>query len=99
MVWVHGGAYFLGSGRQMLDEGPPELVRSGVVLVSFNYRIGRLGFFAHPALTSEVPVAATANYWLMDQVAALQWVARNVGAFGGDPANVTIFGVSAGGPA
>jgi para-nitrobenzyl esterase len=65
--------------------------------VTFNYRLGRFGFFAHPALTKEAAGAATGNFGYMDQVAALQWVKRNIAAFGGDPANVTIFGESAGG--
>ena len=97
MVWIHGGAFFVGSSAQWLDQGPSDLARNDIVLVSFNYRIGRLGFFAHPAFTAAHPGEPIANYWLMDQVAALQWVARNIAAFGGDPANVTIFGVSAGG--
>jgi para-nitrobenzyl esterase len=97
MVWIHGGAFFLGSGAQYFDQGPTDLARHGVVLVTFNYRIGRLGFFAHPAIALAHPGEPVANYWLMDQVAALHWVARNIAAFGGDPANVTIFGVSAGG--
>jgi para-nitrobenzyl esterase len=97
MVQIHGGAYFLGSSRKPLDQGITGLSRRGVVLVSMNYRLGRLGFFAHPASAREHPDEPTANYWLMDQIAALEWVKRNIGRFGGDPDNVTIFGVSAGG--
>jgi len=93
---VHGGAYFVGSGRRLFTPSMPPIVRDGVILVSANYRLGRLGFFAHPALTAEAP-QATANFWLMDQVAALRWVRANIARFGGDPANVTIFGCSAGG--
>jgi para-nitrobenzyl esterase len=93
---VHGGAYFVGSGREPFAPSMPPIVRQGVVLVAPNYRLGRLGFFAHPALTAEAP-DATANYWLMDQVAALRWVHDNVARFGGDPGNVTIIGCSAGG--
>lgn len=96
IVSIHGGAYFAGSGRELLGHGVPAIVRDGVVLVAPNYRIGRLGFFAHPALSAEAP-RATANYWLMDQVAALKWVRANIARFGGDPDNVTIIGCSAGG--
>jgi len=96
LVSIHGGAYFAGSGRELLGRGIPGIVKDGVVLVAPNYRIGRLGFFAHPALTAEAP-GATANYWLMDQIAALKWVRTNIARFGGDPDNVTIIGCSAGG--
>ncbi len=96
LVAIHGGAYFVGSGREPFGRGIPGIVKDGVVLVSPNYRLGRLGFFAHPALTAEAP-GATANYWLMDQIAALKWVRANVARFGGDPQNVTIIGCSAGG--
>ncbi|MFV0276213.1 MAG: carboxylesterase/lipase family protein [Parahaliea sp.] len=97
MVWVHGGAYIVGSGREALDELPSGLSRRGVVLVSFNYRLGRLGFFTHPSLEREQPDGVGGNFWLSDQIAALDWVQRNIARFGGDPGNVTIFGVSAGG--
>ena len=96
LVVIHGGAYFVGSGREPFGNGVPAIVEKGVVLVAPNYRLGRLGFFAHPALSGEAP-DATANYWLMDQVAALEWVRRNIARFGGDPENVTILGCSAGG--
>ena len=72
------------------------LARRGVVVVTINYRLGRLGFFAHPALTAEDPTGLLGNYAIMDQIEALRWVQRNIGAFGGDPANVTVFGRSAG---
>ena len=74
-----------------------QFARRGVVLVSFNYRLGRFGFFAHPALTAETPSGPLGNYAYMDQIAALKWVKRNIAAFGGDPGNVTVFGESAGG--
>ena len=96
MVWIHGGGLVNGSGTAALYDGSA-LARQRVVVVTLNYRLGRFGFFAHPALTAEAKGGATANYGLMDQVAALQWVRRNIKAFGGDPANVTIFGESAGG--
>jgi para-nitrobenzyl esterase len=97
MVWIHGGAFFVGSGRFPLDTGVPQMSRRGVVLVSFNYRLGRFGFFAHPALSHEHPGEPVGNYWETDQIAALQWIQRNIAKFGGDPAKVTIFGCSAGG--
>lgn len=97
IVVMHGGAFFVGSNREVLEGGVPSIVRRGVVLVSPNYRLGRLGFFGHPALTTEAKGRGTANFWLMDQIAALQWVKRNIAKFGGDPSNVTIMGCSAGG--
>jgi para-nitrobenzyl esterase len=97
MVWIHGGGLVNGSATAALYDGAA-LARQGVVVVTLNYRLGRFGFFAHPALTAEAAGKADlANYGLMDQVAALKWVKRNIAAFGGDPANVTIFGESAGG--
>ena len=94
MVWVHGGGFVNGSGTAALYDGTA-LAKQGVVVVTLNYRLGRFGFFAHPALTK--PGQPTANYGLMDIIAALQWVQRNIRAFGGDPAKVTLFGESAGG--
>jgi para-nitrobenzyl esterase len=97
MVWIHGGAHRFGSGSGPLYDGS-EFVRDGVILVSINYRLGLLGYFAHPALTKAAsPDAPLGNYGQMDQIAALKWVQRNIAAFGGDPANVTVFGESAGG--
>lgn len=96
MVWIHGGGFSTGSGAAAVMEGS-SLAARGVVLVTFNYRLGRFGFFAHPALTAEGKDGATGNFGLMDQIAALEWVRRNIAAFGGDPDNVTIFGESAGG--
>ena len=97
MVWIHGGGLRSGASSQSIYDGAA-LARGGVVLVSFNYRLGRLGFFVHPTLVEEnADGGRLGSYGLMDQVAALQWVQRNIAAFGGDPANVTIFGESAGG--
>ena len=93
MVWIHGGSYILGSGD--LDD-TSAFTRDGVVLVSINYRLGRLGFFAHPALTAETPDGSLGDYGILDQIAALTWVKANISKFGGDPDRVTIFGVSAG---
>jgi para-nitrobenzyl esterase len=92
MVWIHGGALITGGG-DLYDPAP--LVERGVIVVTINYRLGLLGFFAHPALDAEGHL--NANYGLMDQQLALKWVRRNIAAFGGDPARVTIFGESAGG--
>ena len=96
MVWIHGGGYVIGSGASRVYDGA-SFVRDGVVLVTLNYRLGALGFFAHPALTTEAaPDAPLGDYGLMDQIAALEWVKRNIARFGGDPDNVTLFGESAG---
>lgn len=94
MVWIYGGALIAGRTSVYPLDG---IARQGVVAVSMNYRVGRFGFFAHPALAAEAPDELHINYGLMDQQAALQWVQRNIAAFGGDPSNVTIFGESAGG--
>ena len=96
MVWIHGGGFVNGSATAALYDGAA-LARQGVVVVTLNYRLGRFGFFAHPALTRESPDAPLGSYGLMDQIAALKWVKANIAAFGGDPAEVTIFGESAGG--
>jgi len=96
MVYIHGGGFIAGSGAEAELDGA-QLAGHGVVVVTFNYRLGRLGFFAHPALERESPGEAHGNYGLMDQLAALRWVQVNIGSFGGDPKNVTIFGESAGG--
>jgi len=95
MVWIHGGAFRIGAGSQPFYDGAA-LASQGVVLVSINYRLGRFGFFAHPAL-KPAGGEAGANYGLMDQIAALKWVQAHISNFGGDPGNVTIFGESAGG--
>lgn len=96
LVWIYGGGFSFGSTSTPVHNGE-HLARKGVVLVTLNYRVGPLGFLAHPALTAESPHHASGNYGLMDQIAALQWVKRNIAAFGGDPDRVTIFGESAGG--
>ena len=98
MVWIHGGGFVMGSSASPVLDGAA-LARRGVVLVSFNYRLGRLGFFAHPALTAEAGGRPSADCALLDMIAALGWVKANIGALGGDPAKVTIFGESAGGAA
>ena len=94
MVWIHGGSNL--DGASQVTPMGPVLARKGVVVVSLNYRLGVLGFMAHPALTAESPHHVSGNYGLLDQIAALQWVKRNIAKFGGDPENVTIFGVSSG---
>ena len=96
MVWFHGGAFISGSGSDELYDGAA-LADKGVVVVTCNYRLGVLGFLAHPLLSAESPDRVSGNYGLLDQVAALDWVRRNIAKFGGDPHNVTIFGQSAGG--
>ena len=99
MFWVHGGGYVNGSGTADLYDGS-NLARHGVVVVTINYRLGRLGFFDHPALAAERPADEPAgNYGVMDMIAALKWVHANIGRFGGDASDVTIFGESAGGVA
>ena len=95
MVWVHGGGNTAGSGVEALFNGEV-LARHGVVVVNVNYRLGIFGFFAHPGLTKESPHHAAGNYGLADQIMALRWVQENIAKFGGNPANVTIFGESAG---
>jgi len=95
MVWIHGGGFVMGSSASPVLDGAA-LARRGVVIVSFNYRLGRFGFFAHPALA---PEEAGGNFALLDMIAALRWVRANAAAFGGDPDNVTLFGESAGGAA
>ncbi len=96
MVWFYGGGFVNGGSSPAVYDGS-KFAERGVMLVSFNYRLGRFGFFAHPALTKENPSGPLGNYAFMDQISALQWVQRNAAAFGGDPSNVTIFGESAGG--
>lgn len=97
MVWIHGGAHRIGSGGFAIYDGAA-LARQGVVVVTLNYRLGALGYFAHPSLTREAPASEPlGNYGMMDQVAALEWVHGNIARFGGDPGAVTVFGQSAGG--
>ena len=96
MVWIHGGGYVNGSGN-VARLNSPALAQDGVVLVTINYRLTLFGFFAHPVLSDQQNGEPLANYGLMDIVAALEWVQRNIASFGGDPDNVTIFGESAGG--
>jgi len=97
MVWIHGGGLNNGSGTAALYDGA-NLAKRGVVVVTLNYRLGRLGFFGHPALTAEAGgEEIVGNYGMADVVAALEWVRDNVAAFGGDPGKVTVFGESAGG--
>lgn len=100
MVWIHGGDFIAGSSG-----GPPAvaastdgtvLARQGAIVVSLNYRLGQFGFLALPALSRESPQHTSGNYGMLDQVAALEWVKRNIAAFGGDPSSVTVFGESAG---
>jgi para-nitrobenzyl esterase len=97
LVWIYGGGFVNGGASPPTYAGAA-LARQGIVVMSFNYRVGRFGTFAHPQLTAQHPDGALlANYGFMDQLAALQWVQRNIAAFGGDPAQVTIIGESAGG--
>ncbi len=98
MLWIHGGSFRVGSGAAPRYAGD-KIVARDVILVTINYRLGLLGRFAHPDLSREQAGQPRADYGLMDQIAALQWVEDNIGAFGGDAANVTIFGYSAGGVA
>ena len=96
MVWIHGGGYTAGFGGEERHHGA-RLAQQGAVVVTLNYRLGVFGFLAHPALAAESPVGSSGNYAILDQVAALKWVQRNIARFGGDPSRVTIFGESAGG--
>jgi len=95
MVWFHGGSHQTGAGNDVFYQanGLPE---KGVVLVTINYRLGPFGYLAHPALSAESPHKSSGNYGLLDQIKSLEWVRDNIASFGGDPANVTIFGESAG---
>src|SRR6185312_5337268 len=104
MFWIHGGALVVGESD---DYNPQRLVEQGVIVVTINYRLGALGFLAHPALSAEAAdpdndndmdhAPSSGNYGIMDQQLALRWVKQNISAFGGDPHSVTIFGESAGG--
>jgi para-nitrobenzyl esterase len=95
VVWFHGGAYAYGSASTPVYSGEP-LAQKGVIYVAASYRVGVMGFLAHPEITANSPHQASGNWGLLDQLAALQWTARNIAHFGGDPANVTIAGQSAG---
>jgi para-nitrobenzyl esterase len=95
LVWIHGGGNTAGSGVERLFNGEV-LAKQGLVYVTVNYRLGIFGFFAHPGLTKESPHHASGNYGIADQILALQWVQKNIARFGGNPANVTVFGESAG---
>ena len=96
MVWIHGGAHQFGSGSLNYYQSNG-LVEKDVVLVTINYRLGVMGYMAHPALSENDPNGVSGNYGTLDQIAALKWVKDNISAYGGDPNNVTIFGESAGG--
>lgn len=95
MVWIYGGGFVAGATSEPRQDGE-HLAHKGVIVVSMNYRLGLFGFFVHPGLAAESAQHAAGNYGLMDQTAALAWVRRNIGAFGGDAENVTLFGESAG---
>ena len=95
MVWIHGGGFQAGASSEPRQDGT-NLAKKGVVVVSMNYRMGVFGFMAHPELTKESGHNASGNYGMMDALAALQWVKKNISAFGGDPNNVTVAGESAG---
>ena len=95
LVWIHGGAYFSGSGEVELYDGEG-LAKKGMIVVTINYRLGVFGFLAHPELTAESPEGSSGNYALLDQIAALKWVKRNIAPFGGDPERITVGGQSAG---
>ena len=95
MVWIHGGTLIWGTAQSKMYDGR-EFARRGIVLVSINYRLGVLGYLAHPGLSKESPDGVSGNYGVLDQIAALKWVRANIGAFGGSPDNVTVFGESAG---
>jgi para-nitrobenzyl esterase len=95
MVWLHGGGNTAGSGSQSVYDGEA-LVSHGVVLVTINYRLGVFGFFSHPELSAESVHHSSGNYGLLDQLASLAWVRKNISRFGGDPDNITLFGESAG---
>ncbi len=95
LVWIYGGGFVSGGSNVPIYDGEA-MAKKGIVFVSFNYRVGIFGFFAHPELTKEAPYHASGNYGILDQIAALKWVQKNIAAFGGDPNNVTIAGQSAG---
>ena len=96
MVWIYGGGFAGGATADPVTDGS-ELARKGVIMISTAYRVGKIGFLAHPELSAEDPHGVSGNYGLLDQIAALRWIQNNISAFGGDPGRVTIFGESAGG--
>lgn len=96
MIWLHGGGFVAGGSSLDIYDGA-KLAQQGVIVITLNYRLGRFGFFAHPALQKENEENRWANYGIMDQIAALQWVQKNIASFGGDNNNITLFGESAGG--
>ena len=96
LVWIYGGGFSVG-GTAVPTYSGEKLAQKGVVLVSIGYRLGALGFLAHPELSAESPQHVSGNYGLLDMIAGLQWIKKNIAAFGGDPNKVTIFGESAGG--
>jgi para-nitrobenzyl esterase len=96
LVWIYGGGFSFGSTSEPVYNGE-NLAKKGVMVVSIAYRVGSLGFLAHPELSAESKKGASGNYGLLDMIAGLEWIKKNIAAFGGDPANVTIFGESAGG--
>lgn len=96
LVWIYGGGFVNGGSSPAVYDGS-QFAKHGLIFVSFNYRLGRFGFFAHPALTKESKDELLGNYGYMDQIAAMKWVQRNIAAFDGDPKQVTVFGESAGG--
>ena len=98
MMWIHGGAFIGGFGHEMEFDGEA-FCRRGVILVTINYRLGNLGFLAHPQLSGRSPNGVSGNYGLLDMIQALNWINKNIATFGGDPGNVTVFGQSAGGGA
>jgi para-nitrobenzyl esterase len=95
IVWIHGGGFTGGSGSVPLYDGE-QMAKKGVVFITINYRLGIFGFLAHPDLIAESPYQTSGNYDILDQIAALEWISRNIAAFGGDPRNVTMAGQSAG---
>src|SRR4030095_9367065 len=95
LVWIYGGGFSSGGSNVPIYDGEA-MAKKGIVFVSINYRVGIFGFFAHPELTKESGYNASGNYGLLDQVAALKWVQKNINGFGGDQNNVTIAGQSAG---
>jgi len=98
MFWIHGGGFVAGAPLEPTYFGE-KLTQKGVIFISVTYRLGALGFLAHPELTAESPNKTSGNYGILDMIAGLKWVQKNIAAFGGDPAKVTIFGESAGGAA